>query len=83
MIALYILIAILIGIIALLAGALLLFAKKSIFLSKKENDFLIFVIDMYIQYAEELEINSEEQHDKIVMELNRIKKKHLKIKNDD
>lgn len=78
MIILYISILLLIVVIFFLARALYLFGKKGIFLSKKEKDFIIFVIDMYIQYAEDLEINSKEQHDKIVEELNKIKNKHFK-----
>lgn len=71
----YILIISLLVIILLLAFALFFFAKKGHFFSKKERDFIIFVMDMYIQYAEDLEIHSKSQHKKIVEELSKIKKK--------
>ena len=65
-------------IIVLLAMALLLFAKKSIYLSKIESEYIIFVIDIFIEYADDLGIQSKEQHKKLVIELEKIKKKHLK-----
>lgn len=44
-------------------------------MSEKEKKFIIFVIDIYIDYAEELHLNSVEEHEKIVEELNKIKEK--------
>ncbi len=78
MIVLYILIAILILIILLLVLTLYQFARKSIFISDKEKDFIIFVIDIFIEYGDDLGIQSKEQHKKLVQELEKIKKKHLK-----
>lgn len=42
-----------------------------------DKEFIIFTIDMYCQYAKELDIYSSEQHDIIVDKLNNIKLKHL------
>ena len=42
-------------------------------MSKKEKEFIIFVIDIYNNYAEELNLNSVEQHEIIIKELNKIK----------
>ena len=72
---LYILIGILLGIIILLSFALLLLLKKGKFFTKKEIDFIIFVIDMYTQYGEELDIHALGQHEKIVKELEKLKQK--------
>lgn len=67
--------------ILLLALALYFFIKKSTYISDKDKEFIEFTIDMYIQYAEELNIYSPKQHKKIVEQLERIKSKYLKIKN--
>ena len=75
---LWILIGVLITIILFLSLALYHVIKKASYLSKKQKDFIIFAIDMYIDYAEELEITSSEQHDIIVENLKTIKEKHLK-----
>lgn len=83
MIMAYILIAVLVIIILLLALALYLFAKKSIFISDKEKEFIIFVIDIFEQYGDDLGIQSKEQHKKLVEELEKIKNKYFKIKKDD
>lgn len=78
MVMLYILITLLLIVVLLLALALYLFAKKGIFISDKERDFIIFVIDIFIQYGDDLGIQSKAQHDKLVQELEKIKKKHFK-----
>ena len=52
-------------------------------IEKKDKEFIIFVIDMYIQYAKELDIHSEEQHDKMVEHLETIKKKYFYGENKD
>ena len=44
---------------------------------EKDKEFIIFVIDMYVEYAHELKIHSEGQHEKIVEQLNKIKKKYF------
>jgi hypothetical protein len=52
-------------------------SKNGVYLTKKEKEFLEFSVNMYIEYAEELEINDNEHHDKIVKNLEAIKNKHL------
>ena len=79
-IILWILITLLIVIILLLSIAILYFVKKATYLSKKEKDFINFSIDMYIDYAEELKINSENEHNLIVKELKKIKEKLFNVK---
>lgn len=74
---LWIIIFILLLIIVLLVSALLYVVKKAMYLSRKEKDFLIFVIDIYIDYAEELKLNSIQEHNLIVGQLNRLKNKYL------
>ena len=64
--------------ILLLSVAIFLIIKKTIYLSKKERDFIEFAIDMYIDYAKDLNINSETEHDRIVAELKKIKEKFNK-----
>ncbi len=77
MIYLLIIGGILLGINVILS--LLIFIKLRNFkpINKKDKEFIIFVIDMYIQYAKELNIHSEEQHDKMVEHLEFIKKKYF------
>ena len=77
---LYIIIILLITIIILLAGSLHFFIKKNIYLSDKEKDFIMFVIDIFAEYGDDLGIQSKEQHKKLVEELEKIKTKHLKNK---
>jgi len=62
-------------IILLLSITIFYIAKKSSYLSKKEKEFIEFCINMYIDYAKELKINSENEHDLIVKELEKIKEK--------
>lgn len=61
--------------ILLLSIAIFLIIKKTIYLSRKEKDFIEFAIDMYVDYAKDLNINSETEHDRIVIELKKIKEK--------
>lgn len=77
MILLYIIIAFLVTAVLVLSLSLYYYIRKSTYLTDKEKEFIDFVIDMYIQYAEELEIHSKEQHAKISKQLEEIKKKHL------
>lgn len=78
MIILYIFIVLLVVIVLLLAIALYLFAKKSTYLNNKEKEFIIFVMNIFKEYGDELGIQSKDQHEKLVEELEKIKKKHLK-----
>jgi hypothetical protein len=78
MLVLYIIILLLVVIILLLALTLFKIIKSSVYLRDKEKEFLNFVIDIYIEYADDLGIQSKEQHKKIVEELNKIKTKYLK-----
>ena len=57
---------------------LYMFAKKSIYFSNKEKDFIVFVMDIFKEYGDELGIQSKEQHKKLVEELDKIKTKKLK-----
>lgn len=75
---LYIIIVLLALIILFLSLALYLFAKKGIYISDKEKEFIIFTIDIFIKYGDDLGIQSKEQHKKLTEELEKIKKKHLK-----
>ena len=75
---LYILIGFLIVIILLLALALYQFSKKGIYVSDKEKEYLIFTIEIFEKYADELGIQSKEQHKKLCEELEKIKNKHFK-----
>lgn len=78
MILLYIIIALLATAVLILSLSLYHYIRKSTYLTDKEKEFVEFAIDMYVQYAEDLEIHSEEQHAKIVKQLEDIKNKHLK-----
>lgn len=75
MILLYIIILFLIIIILFLSLTLYFFIKKSTFFSEKEKEFIVFVIDIFEQYADDLGIQSKEQHKKLCEELEKIKKK--------
>lgn len=72
---LYIAIVLLITIILFLSLALYYFSKKSIYFSNKEKEFIVFVIDIFKEYGDDLGIQSKEQHKKLVEELEKIKKK--------
>jgi hypothetical protein len=75
---LYILIIILLIVIILfLSLALYYLSKKGTYFSTKEKEFIIFVIDIFIEYGDDLGIQSKEQHKKLVEELQKIKNKHL------
>jgi len=75
--ALYIAIILLIAVILVLVGTQRILIKKSTYLSDKEKEFIIFVIDIFSEYGDDLGIQSKEQHKKLVEELDKIKKKHL------
>lgn len=77
MIATYIIVFLLVLIILFLSVAIFFLMKKTTYLSDKEKEFIIFVIDIFIEYADDLGIQSKEQHEKLVEQLNKIKNKHL------
>lgn len=60
-------------IILLLSFGLVLIIKNATYLSKKEKDMVIFSIDMYIDYGDEIGITDEKQHPIIIDELKKIK----------
>lgn len=64
--------------VLILAGVLFIFIRKYDFIPDKDKEFMEFTIDMYIQYAKDLDIHSPKQHKKIVEQLERIKTKYLK-----
>lgn len=72
-------IILLILIIAGLTASFFLLIKKVTPLSKKEKEFIEFAVNMYIKYAEDLDITSPEQHEYLVKELKKIKKRYLDI----
>ena len=78
MFILYIVILSLVIIVGLLAIALWRFSKKSTYLSDKERDYIVFVMDIFRDYGDDLGIQSKEQHEKLVEELEKIKTKKLK-----
>jgi sensor histidine kinase YesM len=80
MAVLYILVVLLALIVLFLSLALYLFAKKSLWISEKEKEFIVFVIDIFEEYGDDLGVQSIEQHKKLVEELEKIKKKHFNIK---
>lgn len=83
MIILYITVFVLVIVILLLVLVLYYLIKKSIYLSDKEKEFIIFVIDIFEQYGDDLGIQSKEQHEKLVNELEKIKNKHFNVKKDE
>jgi hypothetical protein len=82
MIVLYILLILLAVIVLFLSMTIYVFLKKGAFISDKEKEFIIFVIDIFEQYGDDLGVQSKEQHKKLVDELEKIKKKYFKIKKE-
>ena len=72
-------IILLILIIVGLTVSFFLLIKKVTPLSKKEKEFIEFAVNMYIKYAEELQITSPEQHEYLVKELKKIKERYLDV----
>lgn len=62
-------------IILILSITVLYVAKNATYLSDTSKELINFVIDMYIQYGEEINITSEDKHDIIVNKLNKLKEK--------
>jgi len=75
---LYIIIILLALCLLLLSYALYFLIKKSVYLSDKEKEFIIFVMDIFKEYGDDLGIQSKDQHEKLVEELEKIKNKHLR-----
>jgi len=71
-------ILLLVLIIVLLSTSIYYLIKKSIYLSDKEKEFIIFTFDVFIEFGEDLGIQSKEQHKKLAEELEKIRKKKLK-----
>ena len=80
MIILYILLILLALAVLFLSLAIYYFFKKGIFISDKEKEFIVFVIDIFEQYGDDLGIQSKEQHKKLVDELEKIKNKYFNMK---
>ena len=79
---LYILLILLALAVLFLSLAIYHFLKKGIFISDKEKEFIVFVIDIFEQYGDDLGIQSKEQHKKLVDELEKIKNKYFNIKKE-
>ena len=77
MIYLLIIGVVLLGVNLFLSLLIFFWIKNYKSIDKKDKEFIIFVIDMYIQYAKDLDIHSEEQHDKMVEHLETIKTKYF------
>jgi len=65
-------------IISLLSLTLYVFIRKNVYISDKEKEFIFFVIDIFRDFGSELGIQSKEQHEKLVEELEKIKNKYNK-----
>jgi len=84
MIILYISILLLTIIILFLSLGIYVLIKKSTYFSEKEKEYIVFVIDIFKEYGDDLGIKqSKEQHKKLVEELEKIKRKHFKIEKND
>lgn len=79
----YIIIAILLLVVLVLALSINTLINKGIYISEKEKEFVTFVIEIFEQYGDDLGIQSKEQHAKLVEELNKIKNAHFKLKKDN
>ena len=64
-------------IILFLSVIIIFIIKKTTYLSSKQKEFIVFAINMYIEYAEELNIIAPEKHEYIVNQLKKIKEKNL------
>jgi hypothetical protein len=62
-------------IVLLLVISLYFLVRKTTYFSDKEKEFIVFVIDIFKEYGDDLGIQSKEQHKKLVEELEKIKKK--------
>lgn len=76
---LYIIIIVVLLVVAILLSiALVRITKNMVYLTEKEKDFINFTIDIYINFGEELGVESKEEHDRLVEILKKIQDKHLK-----
>lgn len=66
-----------------LSLALYVLIKKNTYLNDKEKEFIVFVIDIFKDYGDDLGIQTKEQHEKLVEELEKIKNKHFKTEKND
>ena len=64
-------------ILLLLSAGIYYLMKKSIYLSDKEKEFIVFTMEIFIEHGEELGIQSKDQHEKLAKELEKIKQKKL------
>jgi hypothetical protein len=71
----YVIILILVIIVLILALLLLKLIKDLPYLSDKEREYIKFTFTIFTDYGSDLGIQSKDQHDKLVEELNKIKKK--------
>lgn len=77
----YILIILILSIVVLLLSiSIFVIGKRATYLSRKDKDFISFVIDMYIDYGDEIGVSSVEEHETIVNELKRIKNNKISDK---
>jgi hypothetical protein len=83
MIILYIIVTLLTVAVLLLAGALYFFARKSQYISDKEKEFIVFVIDIFEQYGDDLGVQTKAEHKRLCEELEKIKTKYFTIKKED
>lgn len=73
--------ALFLSIIIIILAASIFYLVKMLpryLIDKKEKDFISFTIDMYIDFAKDLNIHSEQQHEIIINELKLIKEKYFK-----
>lgn len=49
-----------------------------VILTDRDKKFLDFIIDVYSNYADDLGIQNKDEHEKLVLELNKMKKKWRK-----
>jgi hypothetical protein len=75
MFILYIIILFLTINILFLSLGLYFILKKNVYLSDKEKEFIKFAIDIYQQYFNDDVVESKEQHEILVKELEKIKNK--------
>lgn len=71
----WIILLILISIVFILSISIFLIIKNTNYFNEKDKQLIIFIIDMYIEYGEEIEITSKDKHDIIIKELDKIKKR--------
>ena len=73
-----ILVILLVIVIIIIAMTSFLIIKKSVYFTNKDKKYIIFVIDIFSDYGDEIGVQSKDEHKKLVDELNKIKNKLLK-----